>query len=418
MIGDFSAFAAPATRAPAPSAKSAAPSAPASTEPAPALPETGSVIKPPSGSVGPQARLVRILTKGKYIRDMAFKGTTAPIHLVQSQPGTEPVAVIEGRFPRFGWNLVFDTYAVFTPQPGKDSFRVSIPIGDDITVVKVTAVGPKGDTEIEKFFIQVAGGRKALLEFLLGKKQELEEDDKSSRPADWSLLARAAPAVGSYRYGEPDANGSPTSAGSFTTVAFSSELRWRGPKSAGQHWTWSGSLNLEVLSQTILGKAFTMPRYYGRVFVGREVDKWRLGPFLQIHGGPSTVATVDPTQVTFRAGTVNRKGGAIGGVAVFRPAPSMGFSGLLLFRLDTGGIIPPCTPGLIGCTSTVLSAKSSLGWEAGFGIVIGLSTKLYLETRIRALYEKVSWTPANGSTLPAFVSNTYAIFDVGLGYRF
>lgn len=380
--------------------------------PAPAAKPTRSASAVPT-RVG-RGLIVRVKTKDKLIQALTFASPHVQIRFLANHASGEPIAILQGKFTQPGWNLVFDTHAVFSPKPGKESFRIGIPVSDDITAVKVTAVGPRGQTQIEKFFIQFDGGREAFLAFLTGK--QLEGNDEGARPADWSLLVRVAPSMTLYTGRDGDnrsgsASGEPFS-GSSLTFGTSAELRWRGPKAEFQKWTWSGSLNLEILTQKVLGETKNLPRGYVRGFYGSETGKFRYGGLAQVQGGSAGIF-VPVAETEARRAMVTRIGGGVGGFAVFRPAPTLGVSLLGLVRMDMGG-----QSDQLNVDGVVAKVKPGIGWEAGFGLVLGVSSKLYLEGRARALSESYSWQSSVSPAVTSTFGNTFLILDIGLGYKF
>jgi hypothetical protein len=405
----------PAQSAPAAGAAMSAPGG------APAVPSPPAAARRAKGSAVPsrtgRARIVRVKTKQKMIEDLVFSSNQVQVRFLAIRPGGEPVAVLQGRFARQGWNVVFDTHAVFTPKPGKEFFRIGIPISDDITPVKVTAVGPRGQTKVEKFFVQFEGGREAFLAFLTGKELEPGSGDDGPRPADWSLLVRYAQS--NTLFGGADAdnpvpvtNQPAAYSGAAFTGSGSAELRWRGPRKAGQKWTWSGSLNLEMLRQRVLNQSLWMPRGYVRGFFGAESGKWRYGMLAQIQGGTGGVPVAE-TDTRARQATVTRYGAGLGGFAVYRPTPTLGLSALALVRMDRGGQSNQLTT-----VDQMTALDSNLGWEAGFGVVLGLSRRFYLEGRMRGLAENYSWAAATTNDFKSSFSATFIILDFGIGYKF
>ena len=96
-----------------------------------------------------------------------------------------------------------------------------------------------------------------------------------------------------------------------------------------------------------------------------------------------------------------------GAVVVYQAGESMYFSGLVLGRYDMGG-----------SDATIPSAlNGNLGFEAGFGVVIGMTQNLFFEGRLRAQQESYSWAATNGTGNSSF-SQTFIILDIGLGYHF
>lgn len=358
--------------------------------------------------------IVRVKTKEKTIEDLIFASPNVAIRFLANRPGGEPIAVLQGKFTRQGWNLVFDTHAVFSPKPGKEAFRIGIPISDDITAVKVTAVGPRGQTQIEKFFIQFEGGRDAFLAFLTGKSGDTVED--GPRPADWSVLVRYAFANTTFSGINYDNSLATYANTSFTTMS-SAELRWRGPKAAGQVWTWSGSANLEMLHTKVLDYSNWLPRIYFRGFYGSETGKVRYGGLAQLQGGFGSIPIPNTNSLnveTFTQYKVTRYGGGLGAFAVYRPVPTLGVSVLGLVRMDLGGNFD------LKVVDDTYARKllPDLGWEAGFGLVLGLTPKIYLEGRFRGMAEKYSWQSVADESIRSSFQNTYILVDFGFGYKF
>ncbi len=68
------------------------------------------------------------------------------------------------------------------------------------------------------------------------------------------------------------------------------------------------------------------------------------------------------------------------------------------------------------------SIQNALGFEAGFGIVLGLSNNFLLEGRLRAQSEDLRWMPTRSLTgadpTESSFSTTYFILDVGVGFKF
>jgi hypothetical protein len=231
------------------------------------------------------------------------------------------------------------------------------------------------------------------------------DDESEARPAEWSMIGRIAQSIVAYTVDDKDLNNN--SSGAALVGLVSAELRWRGPRAAGQKWTWSGSANFEMIRQIVLGTEFLMPRGYVRGFYGQETGRWRLGPFLQVHAGESGIFIVDGS-TSARKAKVGRVGGALGMVAVYRPAGGLALSALGLVRMDTGG----------GDAVLPNPLSSSMGFEAGFGTVFFLSPRMLLEGRLRALSESYKWQAAGAGLGTSSMSNLFLIIDVGLGYKF
>jgi hypothetical protein len=231
------------------------------------------------------------------------------------------------------------------------------------------------------------------------------EDDTGARAPEWWLIGRGGQAILAYTFDDKDLHGNSSGAG---VVGFlSAEARWRGGKKANQKWTWSGSLNLELIRQQVLGTLFQLPRGYARVFYGQETGRARIGPFLQFNAGRSGVFLVqDSTRA--RKAVVTREGIGAGAVVTYRAAQNVGLSALAVLRREMGGAAAQLPNPL----------NPSLGFEAGFGSVLNLSPDWLLEGRLRALYESYSWKPAAGGAQDSSMGNTFIILDLGLGYRF
>jgi hypothetical protein len=251
---------------------------------------------------------------------------------------------------------------------------------------------------------------------MTGKKSEEEDPDQPRKP-EWSLLTRVAQAVAAYNSFDPDTidpesgNRGQTGSGAALVAFFSSELRWRGGKEAGQKWTLSGSLNFEMIRQIVLGETFFLPRGYARLFYAKEEGRWRIGPFFQIQGGSSGMFVAQDTTLA-KIATLTQFGAGVGGVAVWRPSQGLGLSALALLRYDSGGS-PNYSSKSTGTFPSDISG--GISWEAGFGVVTGLSERWYFEGRLRGLQESKKWTGTFGQ---GSLTDTYIIIDVGLGYRF
>lgn len=238
------------------------------------------------------------------------------------------------------------------------------------------------------------------------KNDEAMDDIDHGSSGDLSLIGRLAQSVAAYSVNDTQRSAQNSGA---ALVAFASvELRWRLPRPVGRAWLWSGSLNLEAIRQTVLGTTFVMPRGYVRLFyTRRERSRWRVGPFLHASAGQGGVFITDNTTDTVKT-KVSRTGLGGGAVAVYEAAKSLHFSVLGLLRMDFGG------------SSSDLSnetLKSKMGFEAGFGTVLGLSPSWLLEGRLRVQQEPYSWVNKNDSNLSSYTA-TFVLMDIGLGYRF
>ena len=233
--------------------------------------------------------------------------------------------------------------------------------------------------------------------------EEFIREEKSSRNSEFWVLARFAQSVVAYTIDDQDL--AINASGAALAGAYSIEGRWRGPKKPMQTWTWSGSINLEALRQTVLGTTFTLPRVYARVFYGNERNRWRVGPFLHFQTGKSGIFIAE-SATQARSGTVSRVGLGLGGVAVYRPVPTLGLSLLAMIRNDSGG------------TSSAIPSplSSSMAFEAGFGAGLALGPDTMLEGRIRALQESFQWTATAGGQ--SSLSNLFLLIDLGIGLKF
>lgn len=232
------------------------------------------------------------------------------------------------------------------------------------------------------------------------------------------LLLRGAQAIAAYTqdilHNGTDLSGNPQErrinvTGSALVNMGSAELRWRAPRAPSNSWLLSGSLNGEIIRQTVLGTDYWLPRFYTRVFYTTGKSPWRVGPFLHFQYGTSSIFYVVDRNVApvYR---LNRMGVGGGGVAVYQASDSVGLSALVLIRYDLGTAVTEITTGSIAGT---------LAWEAGFGVALGLSARWMLEGRIRALMEPASW-PSGSTTSPKDNSfqTTYILVDLGVGFRF
>jgi hypothetical protein len=308
-------------------------------------------------------------------------------------------------------NVTGTEYLWIPSDAKKYAWRVGFetPTGEEWSKYNVVEVDPKAlAAPVTAAPVAVASVSKSAEDPIpnLEKAQQLvfRKELSETRSSEWSVLGRVAQAVAAYSGEDKDLNrpSSGSGGGGFVSAA----LRSRGGRSPEQRWTWSGSLNFEMIRQNVLNELFQMPRFYGRLFYAKEEGQWRAGPFLQLYTGQSGVFIVTGS-TSARKGTVSRKSIGAGGVVVYRPTPSMSLSGLLTLRMDTGGDA--------GVTPTALN--NTLGYEAGFGSVLGLSQKLFLEARLRALKESLEWNPTNGGSQASYYNTLFIILDLGVGFR-
>ncbi|MCM2278166.1 MAG: hypothetical protein NDJ89_08830 [Oligoflexia bacterium] len=239
--------------------------------------------------------------------------------------------------------------------------------------------------------------------------QKAREAKLAAGSETW-LLARLAQSVVAYSVQDYDSG--QNAAGAALVGLFSAELRYRAPRFANSPWGLSAALNLEVIRQNVLETSFTLPRGYARLFATRMVNEdWRLGPFVQLSVNRSGIFIVQGATQALMA-TITRKSPGVGVTAVYRPSPTLLLSFIGLLRLDMGGTADTL-PGPV---------DSNLGYEAGFGMGLNLSENLLLETRLRVLEEGFTWAPRNSVVdtpgARSALTDTFVIFDAGLGYRF
>ena len=233
-----------------------------------------------------------------------------------------------------------------------------------------------------------------------------DPDNNQARPSEWSLIGRLAQAVVAYSATDQDTG--LASSGAALVGVYNAELRYRARKLLNQKWTWSGAVNFELIKQSVLDTDFTLPRFFGRVFYGKESGNWRYGPFLQLGAGKAGIFVVQ-SSASARQATVSRTNFGLGGFASYRAAPNFLLSGLLLLRMDSGGDAPNAIPNPL---------SNSIGFEGGFGVGVNLNTKLSLEARLRAIQETYAWQPAKVGLPNSSLTDLFIILDVGLGYRF
>ncbi len=244
------------------------------------------------------------------------------------------------------------------------------------------------------------------LKFAAGASVVIDEEKeiREERKSEFSVIGRLAQSVAAYSSEDKDLG--TQSSGAALVGVYSAEVRWRGGKNAGQKWTFSGSLNFELFKQVVLNQSFGLTKISGRLFYGKETGQWRAGPFLH-YGMNKTGVFIAKSATTSRNAVVSRSAPGLGGYAVFRPAQAISLSAIFMLRMD-GGSTAPEIPTPIA---------SSMGWETGFGMVLGISPSMFLEGRLRAINESTKWEAANGKGT-SFMSTTFILGDVGVGYRF
>jgi|GEM_PF-7078616 len=234
---------------------------------------------------------------------------------------------------------------------------------------------------------------------------EVEENKDAGAPSSTSVIFRWAQSVLAYSARDQDKGIAAT--GSAVVALLSAELRWRAKRSGNSPWVLSGSLNFEMIRQTVFMQTFSMPRGYLRAFFTKGKEQWRAGPFIHLGMGQGGIFIAQGA-TTGVSTKVMRTGMGLGGVAVYQIAPTAYLSMLGLLRLDSGGTSPQI-PTKVG---------SVLGYEVGFGVVLSLSESMLLEGRIRGQKEGYVWAPANGSSINSFQNNTFLIVDLGIGFKF
>lgn len=301
------------------------------------------------------------------------------------------------------------------PKAGQYQWRVGIETatgGEDWGKSRKFSVAPTAFEQpktqiIEKVVEKVIekDGKKIIVSQPAGNGQILyEEDESKPRPPEWWILGRMAQSVVAYSAQDQDSgvNGS----GAALAGLYSVELRWRAGKQVGQQWVPSAAVNFEMIRQSVLSTDFSLPRFNGRFFYGKERGNWKLGPFAQLGFGQSGIFIVQ-SETSALTATVTRLSLGLGGSALYRPAPSFALSALGLIRMDTGGSSPTLPSSL----------SSSIGYEIGFGAGVSLGPALLLEGRLRVLSEAFKWTPANGSGTSS-LTDTFIILDGGVGFKF
>lgn len=235
---------------------------------------------------------------------------------------------------------------------------------------------------------------------------------KKSAPPEWWLIARVAQAADAYNGADYSKNfDSATGAGIIAVV--SAELRWRARRDPTANWLLSGGLDFEAIRETVNTHDYYLPRIYGRVFYTGGTGQWRTGPFLQLGAGDHGIFIVSGDNVPIE-GRVFRESVGPGYVAVYNTSPNTYLSALLCVRYDLGASTTLVPPGQI---------SGGLGYEAGFGVSVGLTPTTIIEARLRWIAESDNWTtlnPAPAAPVGALSgqSNNYLILDAGIGFKF
>lgn len=347
-----------------------------------------------------------IFRKGPQISQLVLRKKKIPLYAVAGKDGERtPFVYLEGRLKMKDWSLVFFAPRFESQQsPNQGQFRISVPLYSDKTVLEISAVTPLGQVYKEPVHIVLRAGT---VQALQGTSSTPEKEAATLRKARWSLIGRLAQSVAAYSVDDVDLG--KNSGGAALTGGASAELRWQGGKKEGQNWTWSGSLNIEGMRQLILSETFLLPGAYGRVFLGREKEKWRVGPFLQAGIRKSAIFVVESESVAKNL-TPLRPGFGLGGVAVYKASNSLGLSALGLLRYDLG---------TSGGTQLPNPVDGNFSFEFGFGMVATLSERVFLEGRVRAVQDNASWKAATPSSIgdTSRFSTNFAMIDVGFGYR-
>lgn len=213
-----------------------------------------------------------------------------------------------------------------------------------------------------------------------------------------------------------DLNGSPISESASISLV-SLELRARAPRAAGNPWLFSGSLNAEVIKQTLIDVTQYVPRIYLRAFYTyRKDSRWRIGPFIHFQYGVGGVMTVEPRPAPInyevQSAKISRLGVGLGGVAVYQASQTLYFSLISMARMDLAGSSERIDTDILATT----------GGEFGFGVVFSLSKRWVIEARARVIIEKYRWNEGTGSGgvsagAESEMINTYQGLDLGVGFR-
>ena len=287
--------------------------------------------------------------------------------------------------------------------PGEYKWRVGYetPAGDEWgpwRSFSVTKIGIEGEAAIPE-------PAKPIAEPAPPPALPSDDDYGKGRGSEWSVLGRVGESA--VAYSGTDKDSGKIASGSAIVGFVSAELRWRQGKPAGDLWTWSGALNFEMIKQSVLDTDFYLPRGNLRVFYGKETGPWRYGPFFQVGASESAIFIVE-TATTAIEGKVLRQNAGVGPFATFRSGKVL-VSGIVNLRMDVGG----------NSTAIPNPLNSSLGFEAGVGVVAALTPTLQIESRLRLLQETYDWTPAKGGAGgDSSLSDTFIILDVGVGWRF
>jgi hypothetical protein len=360
---------------------------------------TAAAAEPPRAQ---RARVLRYNDAKKIIPELKFVSGTLPTTIKQSSAGVEEVfAQVAVTLNRPGWILLIQDHRVAGNLQGQ--YITQLLLVGEKTPLKLTVVGPKGQTQTEWAWLQYSGWRAPITKN--PAESAVTTAAKPERPSQWWFLFRGAESVAAYTTDDKDLDVKAN--GAALVAMYSGELRWRGERHANQNWVPSGALNLEVINQKVLGESFTMPRTYARYFYGREFSQWKLAPFVQLSYGQSGIFIVQ-NQTQARSTKVTRMGMGVGGAAVYGINGGLGLSFLGLIRHDTGGTSSEIPSPLV----------PSNGYELGFGLVVPLSAQWSFEGRLRSLYESYQWKPASGASGNSSQSNNFLIMDLGLGYRF
>jgi len=313
-------------------------------------------------------------------------------------------------------NVTGTNYEWKPEQAGKYAWRVGFetPAGDEWSKYRTIEFAPSAFPKPEKAGLVVtekiltdgkAMPTPAGIQYVDMNRMYFEQEEKVARLPEWSVLGRLGQAIIAYSGLDKDTGAQPSSSG---IVGFiSAEVRWRGAKAIGQKWTWSAAMNFEMIRQTVISTTFQLPRFYGRVFYGKEEGKTRIGPFLQLGYGQSGLFIVD-TPTSARTESITRQSIGLGGAIIYRTSPTFSISALLLLRRDMGGTASIIPNPLKGTMST----------EAGFGVWLGITRSMGLEGRVRLLQEKFAWDPAGTYSDDSYLNNTFVIMDVGLSFKF
>ncbi|MCC7441552.1 MAG: hypothetical protein IT285_07965 [Bdellovibrionales bacterium] len=358
----------------------------------------GFIVNPaPPQALSPAARAVvkEELKDGTLTLNWTpgLKGTTHHVEVTDAQGATSV------------WKTPKDELEWKPPGPGVYRWRVGheTPSGTQwgersVFQVNASAIPGPAVEKVVEYVERQADGSVAPTE------AAFIEDPKAVRKAEWSAIFRGAQSIVAYTANDVDSN--VNASGAAVVGMLGAELRWRGPKSTHQRWTWSGALSFESLSQTVLGTQFNLPRLYGRVFYGREFGRWRFGGFAHLALGEAGIFIVQGSTEAVRTRVV-RQGYGLGGMGTYRASDTLFLSTILMLRLDTGGESDDLPNAL----------TDSLGIELGFGLSLNLSKKFFAEGRLRLLTEDYRWAAATAPDAQSSLSTAFVILDLGVGYR-